>query len=158
MRLLKCFGMVVTALLIVGCDNNSSNEPARGAASTTTEMSNSTVRANSSDVKTDIKTDVKNADNTGRNVRDRSDATLTPGDQGNSDADIQTTTRIRRALTSSDQLSTLAKNIKIITADGKVTLRGPVNNEQEKQAIEAAAKQTGATSIDNQLEIKTNNP
>src|ERR1051325_2854799 len=150
MRLLNCFGMVAAALLIAGCDNNSSNEPARGAASTTTEMSNSTVRAES--------VAAKDADNTGRNVRDRSDATLAPGDQGNSDADIQTTVRIRKALTSSDQLSTLAKNIKIITANEKWTWRGPVNSEKKKKASEAAAKQTGATTIDNQLEIKTNNP
>ena len=97
----------------------------------------------------------RDADNTGRNVRDRSDSTLTPGDQGNSKEDIQTTRQIRRALTSNKQLSTTAKNIKIITVNGKVTLRGPVNNADEKKAIEAAAKKAGGQDIDNQLEIKT---
>jgi hyperosmotically inducible periplasmic protein len=97
----------------------------------------------------------QDADNTGRNVRDRSDSTLTPGDQGNSKQDIEITRQIRRALTSNRQLSTSAKNIKIITVDGKVTLRGPVNNSQEKQDIEAAAKKAGGNNIDNQLEIKT---
>lgn len=151
MTLLKCIGILSAALLIAGCDKNSTSEPDRGAASTAGgEITNSATRADSAET-------VK-ADNTGKNVRDRSDTTLTPGDQGASDQDIQTTVRIRRALTSSDQLSTLAKNIKIITADGKVTLRGPVNSDQEKQAIESAVKQAGATSVDNQLEVKTNNP
>jgi hyperosmotically inducible protein len=99
----------------------------------------------------------KDADNTGRNVRDRNDSTLTPGDQGNSEQDIQITKRIRRSLTSDDELSTLAKNVKIITINGKTTLRGPVHSEQEKKAIETAAKKAGVSDIDNQLEIKTNN-
>jgi hyperosmotically inducible periplasmic protein len=95
------------------------------------------------------------ADNTGKNVRDRSDAALTPGDQGNSEADREITRNIRRALTKSDELSTTAKNIKIITVNGKVTLRGPVTNEQEQQAIITAAQAvSGVTALDNQLEVK----
>ena len=97
------------------------------------------------------------ADNTGKNVRDRSDMTLTPGDQGGSPGDVDMTRRVRRALTSNDQLSTSAKNIKIITLNGKVTLRGPVNNDQEKQAIESAVKQAGVTAVDDQLEVKAAN-
>lgn len=97
-------------------------------------------------------------DNTGQNVRDRSDATLTPGDQGGSEADREITRRIRRAITSNDQLSTAAKNVKIITVNGKVTLRGPVQSEQEEKAIAAIAQSTGdVTSVDNQLEVKTPN-
>jgi hyperosmotically inducible protein len=100
----------------------------------------------------------KQPDNTGVNERDRSDATMTPGDQGGSDADRDITRKIRRSLTSSDQLSTLAKNIKIITTNGKVTLRGPVNSEEEKKAIATAAEGVaGAGSVDNQLEVKTPN-
>jgi len=64
-------------------------------------------------------------DNIGINARDRSDLTLTPGDQGSSDSDRQITAEIRRAITANDQFSTEAKNIKIITINGKVTLRGP---------------------------------
>ncbi|MRR38615.1 BON domain-containing protein [bacterium] len=94
---------------------------------------------------------------TGRNERDRSGATLTPGDQGNSDADIEMTRRIRRALTENDGLSADAKNIKVITTNGKVTLRGPVQNTQEMQAIQSILKQAGVTSFDNQLEVKTTN-
>src|ERR1041385_8893131 len=69
----------------------------------------------------------KPPDNTAVNARDRDDNTLTPGDQGTSEADREVTRNIRRALMKNDQLSTTAKNIKIITVNGKVTLRGPVN-------------------------------
>jgi osmotically-inducible protein OsmY len=97
----------------------------------------------------------KDVDNTGQNVRDRSNATVTPGDQANNKADVETTRRIRRALTQSDQLSTTAKNIKIITANGKVTLRGPVATTQEQQTIVKIAKGVaGDSSVDNQLEVK----
>ena len=97
-------------------------------------------------------------DNSGVNVRDRDDTTLTSGDQGGSEVDRNLTATIRRSLTSNDQLSTTAKNIKIITVDGKVTLRGPVNTEAEKAAIESAVKQAGVVEVDNQLEVKSTNP
>ena len=95
------------------------------------------------------------ADNTGRNARDRDGSTLTPGDQGTSDADRQTTRRIRQALNSNDQLSTDAKNIKIITDNGKVTLRGPVKSREEVDAIQTVVKQAGVSAVDNQLEVAT---
>jgi hypothetical protein len=99
-----------------------------------------------------------NADNSGKNVRDRNNATLTPGDQGNSDADVQLTQKIRRAVVSStNDYSMTAKNIKIITVNGKVTLRGPVNNDGEKTGIESIAKSVaGDGNVDDQLEVKAN--
>lgn len=87
-------------------------------------------------------------------MRDRSDATLTPGDQGGSEADREITRRIRRALSSNDQLSTDAKNIKVITLDGKVTLRGPVNSPEEQKTIDSIVKDNGGTAVDDQLEVK----
>jgi hypothetical protein len=94
-------------------------------------------------------------DNTGRNIRDRGGATLTPGDQSESEADRTLTQQIRKAVVDDESLSTLAKNVKIITVNGVVTLRGPVQNPQEKQIIEAKAQQVvGANQSDNQLEVK----
>ena len=94
-------------------------------------------------------------DNTGRNVRDRSGTTLTPGDQSESEADRTLTQEIRRAVVADDSLSTTAKNVKIITVDGVVTLRGPVNSPHEKQVIAAKAQQiAGVNKVDNQLEVK----
>jgi hyperosmotically inducible protein len=93
--------------------------------------------------------------NTGRNVRDRGGATMTPGDQSESEADRTVTQEIRRAVVADDSLSIMAKNVKIITADGVVTLRGPVENPNEKKAIEAKARQfAGVNKVDNQLEVK----
>lgn len=94
------------------------------------------------------------ADNSGRNVRDRNEAAKTPMDQSENEADRTITQTIRKAITSDDSLSTNAKNVKIITNDGTVTLRGPVQSEKEKADIEAKAKQVaGVKNVDNQLEI-----
>jgi hyperosmotically inducible protein len=94
------------------------------------------------------------ADNSGRNVRDRNDQTKTPGDQSENEADRTITQNIRQVITADDSLSTNAKNVKIITNDGTVTLRGPVKSEKEKVEIEAKAKQVaGVKRVDNQLEI-----
>jgi hyperosmotically inducible periplasmic protein len=93
-------------------------------------------------------------DNTGRNVRDRGGDTVTPGDQSNNKADLNLTQQIRKAVMADKSLSTNAKNIKIITAHGVVTLRGPVNTPQEKATIEAKAQSiAGANNVDSQLEI-----
>src|SRR5438552_3471451 len=72
------------------------------------------------------------ADNTRKNERDRDGKTLTPFDQKENDADRTITQQIRRAVTKDDTLSLSAKNVKIITVDGVVTLRGPVKDEREK--------------------------
>jgi hyperosmotically inducible periplasmic protein len=94
-------------------------------------------------------------DNTGRNVRDRGGLTLTPGDQSESEADRTLTQEIRKAVVADDSLSILAKNIKIITVDGVVTLRGPVQSPREKETIGTKAQQiAGIDKIDNQLEVK----
>jgi hyperosmotically inducible periplasmic protein len=93
-------------------------------------------------------------DNSGRNVRDRDDQNKTTGDQSENEADRTITQNIRRAVTADDSLSTNAKNVKIITNNGTVTLRGPVKSQKEKAEIEAKAKQVaGVKSVDNQLEV-----
>ena len=94
-------------------------------------------------------------DNTARNARDDSDDTQTSGDQSNTPEDIKTTAAIRRAIVADKSLTMTATNVKIITADGKVTLRGPVKTAAEKTKIaELATKEAGKATIDNQLEIK----
>jgi hyperosmotically inducible periplasmic protein len=95
-------------------------------------------------------------DNTEVNVRDRDDKTLTPMDQSSNKEDLDLTQNIRKALVKDKNLSTTAKNIKIISIDGKVTLRGPVNSKAEKTEIfEKAQKIAGKDRVDDQLEIKT---
>ena len=95
-----------------------------------------------------------NADNTGKNKRDREDQTQTATDQANDPADIKIAADIRKMVVNDESLSMMAKNVKIITIDGVVTLRGPVETEKEKTVIESHAKQAGAKKITNELEIK----
>jgi hyperosmotically inducible periplasmic protein len=119
--------LLLSLALIVGCSKNEDKQVSRA---------------------------VVEPDNSGRNVRDRNDQTKTAGDQSENEADRTITQNIRKALTADDSLSTNAKNVKIITNDGTVTLRGPVKSEKEKTDIEAKAKQVaGVKSVDNQLEI-----
>jgi osmotically-inducible protein OsmY len=97
-------------------------------------------------------------DNTAINERDRSRETQTSGDQSNSSADLKTTQAIRQALMKDSELSTTAKNIKIITNNGQVTLRGPVKNAQEKAKIDKLARSaTGGAKIDDLLDVKGSN-
>ena len=95
-------------------------------------------------------------DNTAVNERDRGNGTLTATDQAENQNDRTITQSIRKAIVSDDALSTDAQNVKIITANGMVTLRGPVNTEQEKKSIADKAQQiAGVTRVDNQLEVIT---
>ena len=97
-----------------------------------------------------------NADNSGNNVRDRAGNTLTPGDQGNSLDDRDLTQRIRKSLVASPAYSLIAKNIKIITVNGKVTLRGPVKSESEKtEVVNLARSIAGEGNVEDQLEIES---
>jgi len=96
-----------------------------------------------------------NADNTERNKQDQSGKTKTPMDQSNDPADIKLVATIRQMVVKDDSLSATAKNCKIITAGGMVTLRGPVNTAKEKSTIEAHAVMSSAKDkVDNQLEVK----
>jgi len=95
-------------------------------------------------------------ENTERNVRDSANTTLTPEDQKENQVDRKITAAIRRAVVKNKSLSLDAHNIKIITRDGLVTLRGPVENSAEKNELQIIAeKAKGVTQVDNQLESKT---
>jgi len=99
--------------------------------------------------------DETKADNTAINERDRSRETQTSGDQSNSSADLKITQAIRQALMKDGELSMTAKNIKIITDNGEVTLRGPVKNAQEKAKIDQLARSAaGGAKIVDQLDVK----
>jgi hyperosmotically inducible periplasmic protein len=94
------------------------------------------------------------ADNTKVNKRDRNKGELTAGQQSNGKADRELTRKIRQALVKDKDLSTYAHNIKVITNNGAVTLKGPVRSDDEKKAVEAkAAEAAGGASITNQLEV-----
>jgi osmotically-inducible protein OsmY len=145
--------LAVATFAVVACsDRNDANVAPAVDAGPATAADRSYAEA------ADTKPKPAEADNTGRNVRDRNDETLTPGDQSNSAPDVALTQTIRKGITSDDTMSVQARNVKVITQDGVVTLRGPVETQQEKQSIETLAKNAGATRIDNQIEIDRDAP
>lgn len=86
-------------------------------------------------------------------MRDRDSTAKTPFDQNENQTDIKMTADIRKQVVA-EKMSSNAHNVKIITQSGKVTLRGPVQTEQEKQQIEQIASTVaGAGNVDNQLEV-----
>jgi hyperosmotically inducible protein len=94
-------------------------------------------------------------DNSGVNVRDRNSDAMTAGQQSNSKADIELTRQIRRAITKDGSLSTMAHNVKIVSANGDVTLRGPVKTARERDVVASKAQAiAGVNNVDNQIEVK----
>jgi len=94
------------------------------------------------------------ADNTKINQRDRNTGIPTADQQKGSRSDAEITRQVRRSITDDKSLSTYAKNVKVITKDGNVTLRGPVRSEDERKAIEAKANEVaGATHVKNELQV-----
>jgi hyperosmotically inducible periplasmic protein len=93
-------------------------------------------------------------DNSKLNARDRKPSQVTADQQKNNRSDLEITKAIRKALMADKSLSTYAHNVKIVTRDGKVTLKGPVRSEDEKRIVEAkAADVAGATNITNQVSV-----
>lgn len=93
------------------------------------------------------------ADNTARNA----DNTQVLPAQAENEADITISAAIRKAVVDDSALSVNAHNVKITTADGVVTLQGPVKSDREKQSIESKAKQVaGVKNVNNLLEVEKN--
>jgi len=79
-------------------------------------------------------------------------------DQGNSSGDLRITQNIRKALVGDNALSTDAKNVKVITIDQVVTLRGEVETAKERETIVSLATATpGVKRVEDQLEIDQDN-
>lgn len=93
-------------------------------------------------------------DNSGQN-KDKPNQTLSADKQSNSKGDREITANIRKSLMADKSLSMYAHNIKIITKDGAVTLKGPVKSEEEKTKVaEVAAGVVSADKITNQITVK----
>jgi hyperosmotically inducible protein len=79
----------------------------------------------------------------------------TADNQKENTSDREITRKIRQSITSEKSLSTYAHNVKIVTQDGQVTLKGPVRDDNEKQAIASkAAEVVGTEKVNNQLTVK----
>ena len=94
-------------------------------------------------------------DNTKTNQRDKNKAEPTADQQKENQSDREMTRQIRRSIVQDKSLSTYAHNVKIISQDGMVTLKGPVRSDEEKAAVEAkAADIAGKDKVTSQLEVK----
>jgi osmotically-inducible protein OsmY len=89
------------------------------------------------------------------NTNQNKDHANTADNQTNAKSDRLTTQKIRKAIMADKELSTYAHNVKIITVDGAVTLKGPVQTEDEKQKVASeAASVVSADKITNDLTVK----
>jgi osmotically-inducible protein OsmY len=94
------------------------------------------------------------ADNTKVNQRDRNQNEPTAEQQKENTNDRQLAAQIRRAIVKDKSLSTTAHNVKIISQNGAVTLKGPVKSEEEKQAIESKATEiAGSGKVNSELQV-----
>lgn len=97
---------------------------------------------------------VRNHDNAGLDLADGGNqATADQQEKDRSDRNL--TDQIRKAIIADKSLSTDAHNVKVITRDGQVTLKGPVRSENEKRTVEAKAVEVaGQDKVINDLMIK----
>lgn len=94
-------------------------------------------------------------DNTRTNQRDRNSNEATADQQKMNQSDRDITQQIRRSIEKDKSLSTYGHNVKVITQNGMVTLKGPVRSEEEKKAVEAkAAEVAGADKVTNQIDVQ----
>lgn len=95
------------------------------------------------------------ADNTKVNTRDRDKAAPTADQQKENRSDRDITQQIRQSIVKDESLSTYAHNVKIVTQNGQVTLKGPVRSDDEKRAIEAKATEVaGENKVTSELNVK----
>ena len=96
-----------------------------------------------------------NPDNTKMNAQDRDKASPTADQQKENRSDREITQQIRQSLVKDKSLSTYGHNVKVITQNGQVTLKGPVRSDDEKKAIEAKATEVaGENKVTSELNIK----
>jgi len=95
-------------------------------------------------------------DNTRVNQRDRSAAEPTADQQKMNSSDQKLSANIRKSIMDDKTLSTDAHNIKVISQDGVVTVKGPVKSEDEKKTIiaKATAVAGDATKVHDEISVK----
>ena len=100
--------------------------------------------------------DKTKADNTAVNKRDQNPGEATADQQKMNAADRALTAKIRKAVMADKNLSTYAHNVKIISQNGTVTLKGPVRSDDEVKSIVAKATEgTGSPDkVVNQMSVK----
>lgn len=137
-RDIKVFTLAAGCIVAVGCNESPTATTADGkAAESSTTTANRPVYP----------------DNSATNIRDRDDSAKSPIDQNENKTDIGITADIRSQVVDT-KMSVDAQNVKIITQDGRVTLRGPVKTAEEKKRIEEIAHSVaGVDKVDSLLEV-----
>jgi len=167
MKTFPVFAVGLLVALMVGCEtsttkptaNSNSSKTGTTASGTNTNSGTNTASGTNSITGANTGTssntnDEAAPDNTGVNKRDRHTAAKTPIDQNENKPDVDRTADIRKRVLNRENMSVNARNVKIITADGKVTLRGPVDSQEEKDIIEGIAQEVaGKENVDNQIEV-----
>jgi hyperosmotically inducible periplasmic protein len=95
-------------------------------------------------------------DNTKVNKRDRSAAAVTADQQKGNVSDRELTAKIRRSIMADKSLSSYAHNIKVVSQNGTVTLKGPVKSDDEKKVVLAKAVEVAgsASNVTDQISVK----
>ena len=94
-------------------------------------------------------------DNTKVNKQDRASGAVTADQQKNDHTDRYLTQQIRKAVVADKSLSSYGHNVKIVSQNGSVTLKGPVRSEEERKTILAKAEQiAGSGKVTDQLSVK----
>ena len=95
-------------------------------------------------------------DNTGVNKRDRNPQEATADQQKANVSDRDLSAKIRKSIVGDKSLSTYAHNVKVISQNGTVTLKGPVRSEEEvKSIVSKATDITGdAAKVVNELSVE----
>ena len=94
------------------------------------------------------------ADNSGKNKRDDSVTEMTADNQSNNKMDVELARKIRAEIVSKKELSTYAKNIKIIVIGNQIILKGPVRSEREKGSVASVAHSLAPDhKVQNEIEI-----
>ncbi len=103
----------------------------------------------------DSQSNAPQPDNTKMNQRDRNSSEATADQQKMNTSDREITKQIRQAIEKDKSISTYGHNVKVITQNGMVTLKGPVRSEDEKKAIEAKATEVaGPDKVTNEMDVK----
>jgi hyperosmotically inducible periplasmic protein len=168
----KYLWITAASLVLLGCADDGTPKPTtmtrpKPNSNTTTDVDRTTVSkpaigggqtpatsATAPETTTSTDVDVARPDNTAVNQRDRDEQAVVPTDQGNNQEDLNITADIRKRILQNKEMSIKGQNVKIVTLKGKVTLRGPVASEAEKQKIEQIAQDVAGTDkVTSELEV-----
>jgi len=152
---MRVLSLICLGLLLTGCGRIDSNRTTSEVDATPPKISVPDQTSHPSPNNLDKPVE---PDNTAVNARDTNRVQREPKlpiDQKENQGDIDITAKIRQGVVNAEGLSTNAKNVKIITADGHVTLRGPVDSKTEHDSIVTIAHGVaGKDNVVDQIEVK----